>query len=83
MCTVFTTDRGSIAAYPLQSKAQVKQAIRLFCKEIGVPSVFMGDQAGEQTSNDVRQYIKMLGAVCASLRKVHLGLIEQSSLWAS
>ena len=40
----------------------MKQAIRLFCKEIGAPSVFIGDQAGEQTSNDVRQYIKTVGS---------------------
>ena len=57
---IFTTDRGFIAAYPMQSKSQVKQAIRFFCKEIGVPSVFIGDQSGEQTSNDVRQYIILL-----------------------
>ena len=72
---IFTTDREFIAAYPLQSKAQVKQAIRLFCKEIGVPSVFIGDQTGEQTSNDVRQYIKNVGS---SLR-----LLEEGTLWAS
>ena len=48
---VFTTDRGFLAVYPLRSKAQVKQAIRLFCREIGVPSAFIGDQSGEQTSH--------------------------------
>ena len=37
---IFTTDRGFIAANPLQSKAQVKQTIRLFCREIGVSSVY-------------------------------------------
>ena len=72
---IFTTDREFIAAYPLQSKAQVKQAIRLFCKEIGVPSVFIGDQTGEQTSNDVRQYITNVGS---SLR-----LLEEGTLWAN
>ena len=72
---IFTTDRGFIAAYPLQSKAQVKQAIRLFCKEIGVPSVFIGDQAGEQTSNDVRQYIKSVGS--------SLCLLEEGTPWAN
>ena len=55
---VFTTDRGFLVVYPLLSKAQVKQAMRLFCKEIGVPSAFIGDQSGEQTSYDVQQYIK-------------------------
>ena len=72
---IFTTDRGFIAAYPMQSKSQVKQAIRLFCKEIGVPSVFIGDQSGEQTSNDVRQYIKSVGS---SLR-----LLEEGTPWAN
>ena len=45
---IFTTDRGFIAAYPLQSKSQVKQAIRLFCKEVGVPSTFIGDQSNSK-----------------------------------
>ena len=72
---IFTTDRGFIAAYPLQSKSQVKQAIRLFCKEVGVPSTFIGDQSGEQTSNEVRQYIKSVGS---SLR-----LLEEGTPWAN
>ena len=59
---VFTTDRGFLAVYPLRSKSQVKQAIRLFCKEVGVPSAFIGDQSGEQTSHEVQQYIKNVGS---------------------
>ena len=37
--------------------------------------VFIGDQAGEQTSNDVRQYIKNVGS---SLR-----LLEEGTPWAN
>ena len=67
---VFTTDRGFFVVYPLRSKAQVKQAIRSFCKEIGVPSAFIGDQSGEQTSFDVQQYIKSVGSTLRLLKEV-------------
>ena len=72
---VFATDRGFLAVYPLRSKAQVKQAIRSFCKEIGIPSAFIGDQSGEQTSFDVQQYIKSVGRT--------LRLLEEGTPWAN
>ena len=78
---IFTTDRGFIVAYPLQSKSQVKQAIRLFCKEIGVPSVFIGNQAGEQTSTKLLGNIsKMLVVACVPSKREHLEPIGLSSL---
>ena len=72
---VFTTGRGFLAIYPLRSKAQVKQTIRLFCKEVGAPSAFIGDQSGEQISHDVQQYIKNVGSA--------LRLLEEETPWAN
>ena len=72
---IFATDKGYIACYPMTSKAEVKKAIRLFCKEVGVPSAFICDQSGEQTSHDVTNFI---GDVGSSLR-----LLEEGTPWAN
>ena len=72
---IFATDKGYIACYPMASKADVKKAIRLFCKEVGVPSAFICDQSGEQTSRDVTNFI---GDVGSSLR-----LLEEGTPWAN
>ena len=72
---VFTTDRGFLTVYPLRSKSQVKQAIRLFCKEVRISSAFIGDQSGEQISHEVQQYIKNVGST--------LRLLEEGNHWAN
>ena len=38
---IMVTDKGYIKAYPLEKRAHVKDAIRRFCKDIGVPVAFI------------------------------------------
>ena len=72
---VFTTDKGFIGVYPIRSKGEVKHALRLFCKEVEVPTAFICDQSGEQTSKEVKEYI---GNVGSSLRP-----LEEGTPWAN
>ena len=67
--------KGFIGVYPTKSKGEAKHALRLFCKEIGVPTAFICDQSGEQTSKEVNEYI---GNVGSSLR-----LLEEGTPWAN
>ena len=53
MLQVFVSDKGFIAIYPMKRKSQFKEALHLFCKEIGVPVSLVVDPSGEQTSKDV------------------------------
>ena len=36
---IFATDKEFIGVYPMKSKGEAKLALRLFCKEVGVPTV--------------------------------------------
>ena len=72
---IFTTDKGFIGVYPMKSKGEAKLALRLFCKEVGVPTAFVCDQSGEQTSKEIKEYI---GNVGSSLR-----LLEAGTPWAN
>ena len=72
---IFVTDKGFVAAYPLPRKAEVKYSIRQFCKDIGVPTAFICDPAGEQTSKEVRHFILNAGST--------LRMLEEKSQWAN
>ena len=72
---IMVTDKGYIAAYPLQKRSDVKHAIRRFCKEVGVPTAFICDPAGEQTSKDVRAFIRESGSF--------LRVLEEGTQWAN
>ena len=72
---IFTTDKGYIAVYPLMKKGDVPRAIKLFCKEVGVPDAFICDQSMEQTSKQVKAFI---GDVGSSLR-----VLEEGTPWAN
>ena len=72
---IFVSDKGFIALYPMQSKSQFKDALHLFCKEIGVPDKLVLDPSGEQTSRKVKHFSQQ---VCLTLR-----YLEKSTQWAN
>ena len=72
---IMVTDKGFIAAYPLPKRAFVKHAIRRFCKTIGVPACFICDPAGEQTSKEVKAFIRDVGTT--------LRVLEEGTQWAN
>ena len=68
---ILVTDNGFIGAYQLKSKGEVKHAIKMFCKEVGVPPAFTSDPSGEQSSKEVKTMIRDVGS--------SLLLLEQST----
>ena len=75
MLQVFVSDKGFIAVYPMKRKSQFKDALHLFCKEIGVPVSLVVDPSGEQTSKEVRKFCNQVGTT--------LRILQESTQWAN
>jgi hypothetical protein len=72
---LFVSDKGYVAIYPMSSKSQYKDALHLFCKEIGVPISLIVDPSGEQTSKAARNFCNQVGTT--------LRILEESTQWAN
>ena len=74
-CQLFVTDKGFVYVVPMQSKKNVLSAVKQFAKEIGAPDAVIADAAGEQTSQDLKKFLKSIGT---SLR-----ILEKGTPWAN
>ena len=72
---LFVSDKGFIAIYFMTRKGQFKDALHMFCKEVGVPLDMICDPSGEQTSNDVKTFCHQIGMT--------LKVLEESTQWAN
>jgi len=72
---VFVSDKGFVFVVPMKSKSEFPDALKLFCKEVGVPSAVVVDPIGEQTSNKVKQLCYNAGTT--------LRVLEEHTQWAS
>ena len=72
---LFVSDRSFVSVYPMSSKAEYIDAIKLFSKEVGAPDVLVVDPSGEQTSKRARQYCQLIGTT--------LRLLEEGTQWAN
>ena len=72
---IIVTDKGYIGAYPMKTKGEATKSIKLFCKEIGIPTSVICDPAREQSTNELKQYLSTVGAT--------LRLLEQGTQWAN
>ena len=72
---MFVSDKGFVMIYPMKSKGEFKDALKLFCKEVGVPLSLVCDPSGEQTSHDVKQFCHKVGMT--------LRILEESTQWAN
>ena len=72
---IYVSDRGYVALYPMTSKGEFIDTLRMFCKEIGVPFGLVVDPSGEQTSREVKKFCHQVGT---SLR-----ILEESTQWAN
>ena len=72
---VFVSDKGFVAVYCMERKSDFKDALHLFCKEIGVPISLVVDPSGEQTSKAVRKFCNQVGTT--------LRVLEESTQWAN
>ena len=72
---IFVSDKGFVAIYLMKSKGNFIDALKLFCKEVGVPMSLVVDPSGEQTSKKVKKFCHQ---VQTSLR-----ILEESTQWAN
>ena len=72
---LFVSDKGYLSIYFMKSKSEFKDALHLFCKEVGVPVNLVVDPSKEQTSNDVKQFCHKVGTT--------LRILEESTQWAN
>ena len=74
-CQLFVTDKGFLYVVPMTRKGEVYQAMKLFAKEIGAPTAFVADMAGEQMSKEIKAFCIDIGS---SLRA-----LEEGTPWAN
>ena len=72
---LFVSDKGYVAVYPMVSKGQFNDALKLFCKEVGVPERLVLDPSGEQSSRKSKQTMADLG--------IKAQFLEESTQWAN
>ena len=72
---IFVSDKGFVAVYPMKSKGEFKDALKMFCKEVGVPMTLVCDPSGEQTSKEVKHFCHQVGMT--------LRVLEESTQWAN
>ena len=72
---LFVSDKGYLAIYFMKSKSEFKDALKLFCKEIGVPLNLVVDPSKEQTSNNVKKFCHKVGTT--------LRILGESTQWAN
>ena len=58
---LFVSDKGFIAIYHMKTKSEFKDALHMFCKEVGVPVDLVVDPSKEQNSNKARQFCHRVG----------------------
>ena len=75
MLQLFVSDKGFIQVYTLKQKSDFKDALHLFCKEVGVPISLVVGSSGEQTSNAVRKFCIQAGT--------KLRILQESTPWAN
>ena len=72
---MFVSDKGFVAIYPMPSKSSFLDALKLFCKDIGVPLSLVLDPSGEQTKTEVRRFCHKIGTT--------LRVLQESTQWAN
>ena len=72
---LFVSDLGFVYVVPIKAEKEFPKALKLFAKEVGVPTAIIADPARAQKSNEVVQFCHKIGT---SLR-----LLEESTQWAN
>lgn len=72
---LFVSDKGFVAIYPMSKRSSFKDALKLFCKEVGVPLSLVLDPSGEARNKDVKSFCHKVGAT--------LKLLQESTQWAN
>ena len=71
----FVSDKGFVAVYGMEKRPDFKDALHMFCKQVGVSIALVVDPSGEQTSKNVRRFCNQVGNT--------LRVLEESTQWAN
>ena len=86
-CQLFVTDKGYVYVVPMRRKGEVLQAMKQFAKEVGAPDAFVCDMSGEQTSQEVKNFVNNIDSMLRVLEKgtpwankaeLYIGLLKES-----
>ena len=72
---LFVTDKGFVYIVPMKSKSEIPKALKEFTKAIGAPDAIICDHSKEQTSKEVRTFLRTIGT---SLR-----VLERGTPWSN
>jgi len=84
---LFISDKGYMKVYGMTSPKQFKDALKLFCKEVGVPKAVVCDPHRSNISNEVKQFCHHVGTTLRSLEEgtqhanraeLYIGLLKES-----
>jgi hypothetical protein len=67
---LFVSDKGFVSIYPMKSQSEFNQALRWFCKEVGVASTLIMDGHKAQINLDTTKFCNQVGTI---LRKLEVG----------
>ena len=69
----FVSDKGFVTVYGMEKKSDFKDAVHMFCKEVGVPIALVVGPSGEQTNKAVKKFFNQVGII--------LHVLEESTQW--
>lgn len=72
---LFVTDKGFVYVVLMKSQSEIPQALKIFAKEIGAPSLLICDSHQAQQSDAVRRFCHKIGT--------SLKLLEEGSQWSN
>ena len=72
---LFVSDKGFVFVVPMKSKAEFPDALKLFAKEIGVPTQLIMNPSGEQSSNHSKKLSHDMG--------MDVRYLEEGTQWAN
>ena len=58
---LFVSDKGFVFVVPMKARSEFSDALKLFAKEIGVPTQLIMDPSGEQSSNKTKKTAHDIG----------------------
>jgi hypothetical protein len=72
---LFISDKSYLSIFPMKSKSEFVDSLKLFVKEVGAPEALIVDPSGEQTSAKTKQYCHLVGTT--------LRVLEEGTQWAN
>jgi len=87
MMQLFVSDKGFMKVYGMKSTKDIPAAMKLFCKEVGVPSTFVADPHPNTTDKKVRDFCHKIGSTLRILEEntqhadraeLYIGLLKEA-----